>query len=281
MGTLLGHGTLTKEEVMEVLITELGADPEDTLEEVERSRGAHVRCTQLFVDTNSPYIDVAYLRYLLDIACIHEYNLGGTTLAYNYHKLRYGCKWKARTMADNCSLVVGWILQHFPMIIGWREVPGYTEFMPRASAYILLIGNQVSDPYRYSIGRMVAEDIRYDCYAPHRETIMWDDIALYSGWLAASSIIIVRYLPERVMWQFGYCQTIPRDPFVSSPILMIRRQIDKGLCRLGASYVPDEAQATKLERDLSCADGYITWYFTVSQIYMIPIAVGSPSRPAH
>ncbi|XP_058783698.1 protein MAIN-LIKE 1-like [Vicia villosa] len=42
-GTLLDHGRLTKEEAMEMLIVELGCDPNDALEEVERTRGAYVR----------------------------------------------------------------------------------------------------------------------------------------------------------------------------------------------------------------------------------------------
>ncbi|XP_058775901.1 protein MAIN-LIKE 1-like [Vicia villosa] len=42
-GILLGHGRLRKEEAMEMLIVELGDDPDDTLEEVERTRGAHAR----------------------------------------------------------------------------------------------------------------------------------------------------------------------------------------------------------------------------------------------
>ncbi|XP_058761121.1 uncharacterized protein LOC131634467 [Vicia villosa] len=41
--TLLSHGRLTKEEVMEMLIEELGVDPTDALEEVERTRGTHMR----------------------------------------------------------------------------------------------------------------------------------------------------------------------------------------------------------------------------------------------
>ncbi|XP_058749787.1 protein MAIN-LIKE 1-like [Vicia villosa] len=42
-GTLLAHGRMTKEEAREVLIAEVGADPEDALEEVEKTCGAHVR----------------------------------------------------------------------------------------------------------------------------------------------------------------------------------------------------------------------------------------------
>ncbi|XP_058732822.1 protein MAIN-LIKE 1-like [Vicia villosa] len=42
-GTLLCHSWLTKAEAQDMLIAELGADPDDALEEVERTRGAHVR----------------------------------------------------------------------------------------------------------------------------------------------------------------------------------------------------------------------------------------------
>ncbi|XP_058769105.1 uncharacterized protein LOC131642974 [Vicia villosa] len=75
------------------------------------------------------YIDVVYLTYLSDIACDPEYNWGAATLAYTYHLLEEGCIWKERTVAGNCTLLVAWILQHFPDIIGWGEVPGYTEDM--------------------------------------------------------------------------------------------------------------------------------------------------------
>ncbi|XP_058746128.1 protein MAIN-LIKE 1-like [Vicia villosa] len=41
-GTLFHHGRMTKAEAQEMLITELGADTDDALEEVEWTRGAHV-----------------------------------------------------------------------------------------------------------------------------------------------------------------------------------------------------------------------------------------------
>ncbi|XP_058783539.1 uncharacterized protein LOC131658223 [Vicia villosa] len=114
---------------------------------------------------------------------------------------------------------------------------------------------------------MATVDIRYDCYAVHRETVPWDDIALYSRWLACSSTITVRYLPERVMRQFGYRQTIPRHPFVFAPILMTLRQIDEAFADFEHHMVPEEAQATRPEVDWSRADEYITWYFTVSPLH--------------
>ncbi|CAK8566905.1 unnamed protein product [Lathyrus sativus] len=42
-GTLLRHGRMTKENVREMLVEELGTDPLDALEEVDKTREAHVR----------------------------------------------------------------------------------------------------------------------------------------------------------------------------------------------------------------------------------------------
>ncbi|XP_058783016.1 uncharacterized protein LOC131657662 [Vicia villosa] len=226
-GTLIGHGRLTNEEAMEMPIAELGCKPDDALEEAERTRGAQVRfhtwlrlydaellaahqavgdeveadihkeralrCyflylidTQLFMDMSSSYTDVVYLMYLSDTTHIHEYNWGATVLAYGYYRLGEGCLWKA------------WILQHFPDIIGWGEVPTYIELMPRASRFNPRRGNREPLPYRRELGRIAAEDIRSDCYVEHRETVSFDEITLYSGWLDTTLTIIVRQLLERV-----------------------------------------------------------------------------------
>ncbi|XP_058782441.1 uncharacterized protein LOC131656893 [Vicia villosa] len=105
---------------------------------------------------------------------------------------------------------------------------------------------------------MATEDVRYDCYADHRETVSWDDIALYSGWLAVSSTIIVHYLSERIMRQFGYQQTIPRDPIVSVPIAMTRRQLDDVFADWEHHMVLNKTLATRSEVDWNCVDEYIT-----------------------
>ncbi|XP_058778933.1 uncharacterized protein LOC131652953 [Vicia villosa] len=223
-GTLLGHNRMIKEEAREALIEELGADPEDALEEVERIHDAHVRfsfltrlyeaellaaqqaaCDLVEVEIHRQRVLRCYFLFLLGTQLFVDLSSSYTYIVY----MRY---------LSNT---------HFPVIIGWGEVLGYTEAMSRASAFIPLRGNQVPDPYMHSLERMAAGDIRYDCYAIHCGMIAWDDIALYSGWLAASSTITVRYLPERVMRQFIYCQTIPHHPSVSTPMLMIRRQIDE------------------------------------------------------
>ncbi|XP_058765349.1 uncharacterized protein LOC131638819 [Vicia villosa] len=128
---------------------------------------------------------------------------------------------------------------------------------------------------------MATENIHFDCYVDHRETIPFDEIVLYSGWLAASSTIIVHYLSDHVMHKFGYQQTIthmPSDPVI---IAMTYWQLDEVFVDWEHHMVPNEAQTTRLEVDWSCVDGYITWYYKVSHPYMFPTAPGSPPRPTH
>ncbi|XP_058775726.1 uncharacterized protein LOC131650002 [Vicia villosa] len=196
---------------------------------------------------------------------------------FDSHSALYGYE----LVVHRLLLPDAWILQHFPNIIGWDEVPTYTELMPHASAFNPLRGNQVSNPYRRGLDRIAAENVRYDCYAEHRETVPFDEIAMYFGWFAVSSTIIVCYLPEHVMRQFGYAQTMPHNPTVSAPITMTRRQLDEVFADKEHHMVPEEARATRAENDWSCVEGYITWYYRVSHPYMIPAAHGDPPRPAH
>ena len=67
---------------------------------------------------------------------------------------------------------------------------------------------------------------RYLAYVTHHETYPFDDIALYSGWLAYGSSLTYPLPPERVMRQFDYMQFVPRDTSVSAPPAMTRRDMD-------------------------------------------------------
>ncbi|XP_058774284.1 uncharacterized protein LOC131648547 [Vicia villosa] len=203
-GTLLGQGWMTKEQAMKMLITELGCDLNDALEEVERTRGAHA---------------------------------AGDEVEANIHRERaLRCLWKTRTMAGSYTLLVG-------------EVSTYTELMPRPSRFSPRRGNQEPLLYRRVLDRIAVEDVRYDCYAEYWKTIPFDEIELYSRLLAANLAILVCYLLERVMRQFGYAQTIPRDPIVSAPITMTRRQLDEVFADWEHHMVPEEARTKRAESD--------------------------------
>ncbi|XP_058758833.1 uncharacterized protein LOC131632079 [Vicia villosa] len=157
MGTLLGHGRLTKEEAREALIKELGANPEDALENVERTRDTHMRFSFL---TRQYEAELHAAQQATGALVEVERHIQRANLGYDKRQ-----HWSTTTIdseRDACGrqgLWLGWKLQHFPVIIGWGEVLGYTEAMPHASVFIPIRGNQVSDPYKKSLNRMAAEDI--------------------------------------------------------------------------------------------------------------------------
>ena len=53
-------------------------------------------------------------------------------------------------------------------------------------------------------------------YGNHRQARPFDWVSLYSRWLRCGDRM-VRYLPERVLRQFGRVQTLPRHPVESVP----------------------------------------------------------------
>jgi hypothetical protein len=52
-------------------------------------------------------------------------------------------------------------------------------------------------------------------YGEHRQARPFERVSLYSRWLRCGDRM-VRYLPERVLRQFGWVQTIPRHPVESA-----------------------------------------------------------------
>ena len=82
------------------------------------------------------------------------------------------------------------------------------------------------ESFRVYIDRLVHEDIHFSAYVDHRVTIPFDEVCLFTGWLACGMRKTAAYMPERVMRQFGFTQTIPRDPTVCAPPTVKRSDMD-------------------------------------------------------
>ncbi|XP_050897988.1 uncharacterized protein LOC127104888 [Lathyrus oleraceus] len=177
----------------------------------------------IFVDKSATYTDVVYLQYFQDFERIHEYNWGDACLIYLYSKLREGF------IIDNSCVpnfsFQTWILQHFPRIFGWTSVNTYTEDMSCATAFPPLKRNQMTEHFRVYLDCLVGEEMPFNSYVDHHQAQPYE-IVLYSEWLAYGSCLTAPPLPEHVMRQFGYTQTIPRHPIVSTPPALTCRQID-------------------------------------------------------
>lgn len=56
------------------------------------------------MDKSETCFDVVYVRYFLNLLRIHEYNRGGSCLAYLHAKLNEASKVKPKQMVDNKPL---------------------------------------------------------------------------------------------------------------------------------------------------------------------------------
>ncbi|XP_058748402.1 protein MAIN-LIKE 1-like [Vicia villosa] len=241
-GTLLSHGKLMKEEPREMLIMELGVNPEDALEEVEGTCEAHVRfhflrrrydaelLTAQAAAGDDDEVDIhrqqalrCYFLFMLDTQLFMNTSSTYTDVVYlrylsdiarvrEYNLGAATLVYSYHRLEEGYLWKASWILQHFPEITGWVEVSSYTETIPRAKAFA------------------PSKGIR--CWILTRTVLTaW---SLRTSDIIVMMITVIRFremtspyiLDERIMRQFGYQQTTPRHPSNSTPNAMICRQLD-------------------------------------------------------
>ncbi|XP_050878066.1 uncharacterized protein LOC127081880 [Lathyrus oleraceus] len=128
---------------------------------------------------------------------------------------------------------------------------------------------------------LIVEEMHFNSYVDHSQMQPFDEIMLYSRWLTCKLCVTAPHLPECVMWQFGYTQTIPRHHVIFVPPTLTRIQVDDMFDDYESHLVPEEAHSIIAVNDWSYVEGYIIWFFRMSHPYMVYAAPGVPSRPAH
>lgn len=89
--------------------------------------------------------------------------------------------------------------------------------------------------------------MHFNNYIDHRETRPFGAILLYSRWMACRLRISAPHLPERMIRQFGYTQTIPKHPVVSAPSTLTRGEINVMFDDHASHLVPKKAQSIIVE----------------------------------
>jgi len=110
------------------------------------------------------------------------------------------------------------VFHHFPGM-GSKDVwDGYREnHYPHAMLFLPLSSLGTMDNYRNHVDALDLTRVVMAPYGEHRQARQFERVSLYSGWLRFRDRM-VRYLPERVLRQFGWVQTIPRHLVESAPI---------------------------------------------------------------
>ena len=113
---------------------------------------------------------------------------------------------------------------------------------------------------RESLDALRDDEVRWTPYAGSRQHHPLSQRALYSGCIRHYDRVY-RYLPERVLRQFGYVQTVPRDPPRLSPV----DQVDDAWLHWEAHILD---LMTLVLADGQCAPDYMEWFLRVSHPYL-------------
>ena len=119
---------------------------------------------------------------------------------------------------------------------------------------------------------MVADAVIWMPYAQHRVYVEFQLISLFSGHIRWGQLI-VRHLPERVLRQFGYVQTIPgMDVSLDS-------ETTEAMDMCWTHFVDHMVQLGELAAfPAQCDEGYIEWFYRISHPFMLPPEDGHPPR---
>ncbi|CAL5187902.1 unnamed protein product [Lathyrus oleraceus] len=149
-----------------------------------------------------------------------------------------------KQVTGTITRLTAWMLHHFPRISGCASVSTYSKDMSCATAFAPLRGNQVDELFKVYLHFLVVEDMHFNNYIDHCDMSSFDEIVLYYGWLACGSRLTTPHLPEHVMRQFGYTQTIHRHPVVYVIPDLTRRHMDDMFDIYESHLVPEEARST-------------------------------------
>lgn len=173
-------------------------------------------------------------------------------------------------MSGYTSLLLAWAYEHFPDALVRRyQNRDYVETEPRACKWIeSRTGHARLQERRVLFDEMTSADVIWTPYEAHRSVRPQDARALFSGYIRTPYGPAVRpHLPERVLWQFGSVQTVPRHPSVVMERSPGAEDVDAAFAAYEQYLVPEGVPATVGGQTSS---NYMDWYSMVSHRFIIP-----------
>ncbi|XP_039684976.1 protein MAIN-LIKE 1-like [Medicago truncatula] len=297
-GMFLSHGFISRDQAMEWIELYLGSDPVDALLEVTKTKGAYCRFgylqrifkdrlkEQLALDieyggvTEENVVDVVYHMYFRDLDLVAGYSWGAAALAHLYRELNNATRWNCSQVAGYLTLLQAWVYQHFQGMGSKDAWVGYWEdWYPRAMLFLPLSGLGTPDNYINHLDALDLTRVVMAPYGEHCATSQFERVSLYSGWIRYGDRM-VRYLPERVLRQFGRVQTIPRHPVESAPPDLNLAEISNRFQRALDYALTPEKLGQCAVHCVEAEGGYIEWFYHHSHPHMIlpdmPVQVSRP-----
>ena len=167
-----------------------------------------------------------------------------------------------------------WIYEYFPSVHQCVIDDAYAETTPRAYRWLTTkvhMKGIKGASYRARLDALTITDVSWLPYSEHREVRGFELISCYQGQLRWGHLVVyVR--PERVLWQFGYIQTI--SPLsVTTSLLYDERwmHFEDHLAPVGEICVVPWQVSTD----------YMDWFFQMSHLFVTLTQEGDePRQPA-
>jgi len=164
-----------------------------------------------------------------------------------------------------------WIYEHFPFVDSIVAAEDYDERKPRACRWKSRKALPVST-YHRRLDRLMSDVVCWIPYGDHHAIRKFEIISLFFGYIRWDPSIVI-HSSERVVWQFGYVQTIPPHPathsFYIQDINDIWIQFFEYIALTGQiCVVPDQ-----------CSLDYMDWLYLISHPFMSPTQPEDP--PGH
>ncbi|KAH1232644.1 Protein MAIN-LIKE 1 [Glycine max] len=228
-------------------------------------------CT-LFANKSATNVHVVYLEALHDLSMTERYAWGVAALVHMYDQLNDACISHSRQLGGYITLLQCWIYEHFLSVADSTADQDYNKDSPRACRWIAMkktVKSIRTSAYRERLDRLRIPDVCWIPYGEHRSVRDFHVRSCYFSLLRWGPVAIY-YRPERVVWQFGYTQTIPTPPVDS---WLSYDDINDRWMHYSDHIVPTgEVCAVPGQ----CASDYMDWFFCISHPFMTPGHTSDP-----
>ena len=117
----------------------------------------------------------------------------------------------------------GWVKAHIRHVVQRKKYDEYERHNPYVGRWKPKRGFANAEHFRGLLNSMEHCHVTWTPYEHRRDVTPFQNVCWYSGWIMAGKQKMAHHLPERVLRQYDYVQTVPRSlttigPLCNSPI---------------------------------------------------------------